>query len=316
MKRQYIEKKLVKKLFPKRMDDSNKNDFGRLLVIAGSYPMSGALYLSSKAAMRSGAGLVYGVCVEKIKPIISSLMPEGIFYPAGSGDYIFDETLDFVVDISKKNRFDILLIGPGIGNEKKINKTVIKIIKELNLPTVIDADAINALSNENDISFLKNIPTIVTPHTGEARRLVQENDEKLALEISSMTGGVCVLKDFRTYVTDSKSLFLIDKRNSALSKAGSGDVLAGIIAGIWAQSGQPAKAVSAQAGLPTPKRLRQAGKKNGFDLKTALNSAICGVYIHSLCGLAAREQYGKYSVLASDIIDLIPSAIKNIYEGK
>lgn len=294
MKKEFIEKKLVKKLFPERLDEANKNDFGRLLVIAGSYPMSGALYLSSKAAMRSGVGLVYGVCVEKIKPILSSLMTEGIFYPAGSGDYISDETLDFAVGISKKNRFDMLLIGPGLGNEKKINRTVIRIIKELNLPTVIDADAINALSNENDISFLKNIPTIVTPHTGEAKRLAQESDEELALKISSMTGGVCVLKDFRTYVTDSNSLFVLDNRNSALSKAGSGDVLAGIIAGLWAQS----------------------GKKNGFDLKTALNSAICGVYVHSLCGLAARKKYGKYSVLASDLINLIPETIKNIYEGK
>jgi NAD(P)H-hydrate epimerase len=294
MKKQYIEKKLVKKLFPERMDDSNKNDFGRLLVIAGSYPMSGALYLSSKAAMRAGAGLVYGICVDRVKPLISSLMPEGIFYPCGSGDYISDETLDFAVDMSKKNKFDLLLIGPGLGNEKKTNRTVIKIIKELNIPSIIDADAINALSKENDISFLKNIPTIVTPHTGEAKRLAKGSDEKLALEISSMTGGVCVLKDFITCVTDSDSLFVLDKRNSALSKAGSGDVLAGIIAGLWAQS----------------------GKKNGFNLKTALDSAICGVYTHSLCGVFAREKYGKYSVLASDLINLIPLAVKDIYERK
>jgi len=283
-----IDKKLVKKYLPLRSDFSNKYDFGRVLVVSGSYHMSGACVLCSKAVLRSGAGLVTGIITKNMKPIVSSALSEAIFYGEGNGDYIDKDCLSKAIELHKEKKFDMMLIGPGVGNNPEVSKTIINFIKELKIPSVIDADAINSLSKEKDISFLKEIPSIITPHTGEAKRLSAAGD--MALDISRRSGGIVVLKDFKTVVSNGNKEFIMNNPNSGLSKGGSGDVLSGIIAGIWAQS----------------------GKKNGFSRETALYSALCGVYIHSLCGLRASKKLSKYSVLASDIIEEIPEVFKDL----
>ena len=287
MKEINIDRKLVEKYFPKRSDFSNKYDFGRVLFIAGSNSMSGACVLSSKAVLRSGAGLLIGIVTKNMKPLVSPILPEAIFYGFGSGDYIDKGCLNKAIELHKEKKFDLMLIGPGLGNNLEVSKVVIDFIKKLKIPSVIDADAINSLSKEKDISFLKEIPSIITPHTGEARRLSKSND--MAMDIAKRSGGIVVLKDFKTVITDGEKKFIMNSPNSALSKAGSGDVLSGIITGIWAQM----------------------GKKYGFTKETAIKSAVCGVYVHSLCGLVASKKLSKYSVLASDIIEEIPTVLKD-----
>ena len=155
-----IDKKLVKKYLPLRSDFSNKYDFGRVLVVSGSYHMSGACVLCSKAVLRSGAGLVTGIITKNMKPIVSSALTEAIFYGEGNGDYIDEDCLSKAIELHKEKKFDMMLIGPGLGNNSSISKIAINFMKKLKIPSVIDADAINALSRESDISFLKEIPTL------------------------------------------------------------------------------------------------------------------------------------------------------------
>lgn len=293
MKIKKINKQLVKKIFPKRTDDSNKYNYGKLLIISGSYPMAGACFFCSKSAMRSGCGMVYVSCIDKIKNILSTLFPQAIYYSYGTTDFIDDRFVDFILKLHSQKNFDLLLIGPGLGNSDIVLKSIYKILKKLSLPCVIDADAITSLSVYG-LDFLKEFPTIITPHYGEAKRISnKKNHIDMALDISEKTGGVVVLKDFKTIICNGKTIFENDTKNSALSKAGSGDVLCGIISGLWSNF-----------------------KRVGFNNETAFKSAICGVYIHSICGLIAREKLSSYSVLASDLIDLIPLAIKKIYERR
>jgi len=288
MKEIKIDKKLVKKYLPIRSDYCNKYDFGRILIISGSYHMSGAAVLCAKAALKSGCGLVIGVVTRNMKISVSTAVSEAIFYGVGKGDYIDLECLNKAVLLHKEKRFDLMLIGPGLGNNLEVSKIIIEFIKKLNIPSVIDADAINAISKTSDMSFLNLIPSILTPHRGEAKRLSSSNN--MALDISKKTSGVVVLKDFKTEITDGCKKYILDNPNSALSKAGSGDVLSGIIAGIWVQM----------------------GRRYGFSKDTALKSAICGVYIHSISARYAALSKTKYSVLASDIIENIPLAIKTL----
>ncbi len=283
-----ITRSLTKKFLPQRNDKSNKYDFGKVVVIAGSYEMSGALILSAKSALKSGAGLLYACVVDKVKNIVSSVHPEAIFLPCGEGDYITKKNIKKIIELKNEKRFDLLLIGPGLGNNEDVRKAVIEIIKIFKIPSVIDADALNALSKTDDISFLKDIPHILTPHMGEAKRF--GFSENIAENISKKTGGVVVLKDYITVISYGKKKFILDHPNSALSKAGSGDVLSGIIAGLWVQ----------------------IGKKYGFSNKTALEAAISGVYLHSVCGKLVLKKKTPYSVLASDLINEIDRSFKFI----
>jgi len=286
-----ITKEYAKKLLPKRDDKSNKYDFGKILVIAGSYPMAGACFLCLKSSLKAGAGLAVSVVTDKLKPIVSQMVPEAIVYSSDKKtDYMDDSVFNKVEEISKKKKFDLLLLGPGLGDDKKAIKTAVKIIRKLSLPSVIDADGINALGKTKDISFMKKIPSILTPHTGEAERFCGFKGEKAAVCMAEKTGGVVVLKDYKTIITDGKETFVLDKPNSALSKAGSGDVLCGIIAGIWAQM----------------------GKQEGFDKTTALKASICGVYIHSVAGEMALSEGSEYSVTAIDILKSLGKAFKKI----
>lgn len=287
MKIKKINKQLIRKNFPKRYDDSNKYNYGKLLVISGSYPMAGACFFCSKSAMRSGAGLVYVACVDKIKNMLSTLFPQAIYYSYGESDFIDDRFVDFILKLHSQKKFDLLLIGPGLGNSDIVLESIYKILKNLSLPSVIDADAITALSVYG-LDFLKNFPTILTPHYGEGKRISdKKNHIDMALDISKKTGGVVVLKDSKTIICDGKTIFENNVKNSALSKAGSGDVLCGIISGLWSNF-----------------------KMVGFNNETAFKSAICAVYVHSICGLIAQKKLTNYSVLACDLIDLIPLAIK------
>ncbi|MEF3279863.1 MAG: NAD(P)H-hydrate dehydratase [Elusimicrobiota bacterium] len=288
MKINLINKKIVEKFIPKRSDKGNKNVFGKVLVVAGSYLMSGAAYLASKSAMRSGCGLIYGVCTDKIKSILSNLFPEGIYYSYGGGDYINDKTCQLIYNLHIQKKFDVLLIGPGLGTNPETLKTVVEILKKLKIPSVIDADAITAISKYGT-DFLKDIPSVITPHPGEARRLSQKDGVYLALDIAHKTGGVVVLKDYKTFITDGEHIFLNNRENSGLSKAGSGDVLCGIIAGFISQF-----------------------KPYGITKDSLLKSAVAGVWVHSESGYKASKKFSKYSVLASDIIDMIGPVIKSL----
>lgn len=283
---EYIKKDVVRKIFPDRDDNSNKGSFAKVLNIAGSVNYSGAAFLSSVSALKTGAGFVSLACPNIIINRIAPSMPEVTYIPletAKEGCISENNSTDFI-----KN-YDVISIGCGLSvNENTINffkKLLSEITGEKKL--IIDADGINILAKLNDNFILKN--AIITPHPMELSRLLKvdikeilDNREKYARITAEKFECVTVLKGHNTIITDVNNLFINTSGNSALAKAGSGDVLTGIIAGMLSQH------------------------------LTLFEAAKVGVFLHGLAGEIASEDLTKYSVLASDVINYIPFAIQEI----
>ncbi len=273
----------------RRKPDSHKGNYGHILILAGSSRFSGAALLCCQAAMRSGAGLVtlgipksINIALIKNKPkeVMTLPLPE-----TKKGTL----SLKAFATISRflKN-VDVLIIGPGLGNHKSTYALIRKIIKKTNQPIIIDADAINALSKHLRILKDHKGEIILTPHQKEISRLlnidinfVKKNRKVVAKKYAKYYNTLIVLKGHATIVTDGKKQLYINKTgNPGMATAGSGDVLSGIIGAFTAQ---------------------------GLDVFKAAKYA---TYIHGLAGDIAAKDKTQISLIASDIINRIPDAIK------
>lgn len=253
---------------PKRPSHSNKGTFGKLLVIAGSYNMAGAAVLSATAAYKSGAGLVKVITPEENRTIIQSSVPEALL-----------DTYDNI-----ENGLDwasAVVIGPGIGKGKEAHDIVKYVLKEASVPMLIDADALNIISEDMDILKNHKAPVIVTPHPGEMSRLtglliadIQKDIIGTARKFAAEYDVVCLLKDARsiTAFPDGRAYINLSG-NSGMATAGSGDVLSGITGALMVQWN---------------------------DIKKA---AVYGAYIHGLAGDRVFNKTGSYGMIASDIIN-------------
>lgn len=264
---------------PVREENSNKGTFGKILNISGSEYMSGAAYLSSISALKIGAGYVELASEERVLNAVAALAPEVVLAPLSK----IPET-----DAS------VLLIGCGLSTSDKAIALFNQVIPS-ELPTVIDADGLNILAKLypspqlwEKVSAGRMRGLVLTPHPKEASRLLNcsledilSDMENSAKKISEKYKCITVLKSHNTIVTDGEKIYRNTTGNSALAKAGSGDVLAGMIAGLLAQ------------------------KMNSFD------AAVLGVYLHGLAGDLAKNDLTAYGVLATDTIRYIPYAIKN-----
>jgi len=262
---------------PFRPQNSNKGTFGKVLNFSGCDNYIGAAYLSTLSSLKVGAGLSALATVDKVIKNVSTILPEAVYYTRKEG-------------LEKIKQFSVVLIGCGLGVNKdsiKCFKEVVKSLEEEEISLIIDADGLNILA-ENFLKLPKN--SIITPHPMEASRLLNCSlDEVLsdlegsAKKLSKKYNCITVLKTHRTIICNRDFEFSINGfGNSALAKAGSGDVLAGIIAGLLAQKAQPF----------------EAGK--------------LGVYLHSRAGEIASKDLTEYGVLASDIVNYLPQAIKEI----
>lgn len=256
---------------PFREQNSNKGTFGKVLNFAGSKNYIGAAYLSTVAILKVGGGFAALASEKDIIRSVSTLLPEAVYLSQKEG-------------LKQIKDFSVVLIGCGLGNNKKLFKEA---IKRTDCPTIIDADGLNILSKTN-IELPQN--SIITPHPLEAARLlgvtlqnILNNLEDSAKKLCAKYNCITVLKTHRTIICDSNNIFINQHGNSALAKAGSGDVLAGILAGLLAST-----------------------KLTPFD------AAKLGVYLHSRAGEIASEELTEYSVLASDLPDYLPAAIKEI----
>ena len=262
---------------PLRPQNSNKGTFGKILNIAGSNQYIGAAYLSTLAALKVGAGYVALSTTEKVINSVSQMVPEAVFLTRKEG-------LKFI------EKCNVTAIGCGLGtgwaSTDIFLKTIINLKNSKN-SVVIDADGLNILARfKNKISLPQN--TILTPHPGEAARLlgtsideILKDTEKSAKNITEKYSCTTVLKTHRTVICNKENLYINQNGNSALAKAGSGDVLTGIISGLSAQ---------------------------GMD---SFSAAKLGVYLHALSGEIASKELSEYSVLASDLIKYLSCAIKN-----
>lgn len=273
--------------FPKRPQNSHKGTFGHVLNIAGSTSYTGAAMLSSLATLKVGAGYVTLASTEETIKNIHSYSPDipTILLKQTECGMISKENTNSVIDIS--TNYDVISIGSGLGQSDDITQFVTKFVTQNNKPILIDADGLNALA-KSELEKIGGM-SIITPHPKELSRLIkvpveiiQSNREYYAVETAKSLETIVVLKGHNTIVTDGKSVFINKTGCSALAKAGSGDVLTGIITGILAQNKKP------------------------------FHSACLGVYLHGLTGDIASEDLTEYSVLASDLLKFIPNAIKKI----
>ena len=278
-------KDIYRKMLPDRPEDSNKGTYGRLLVIAGSKGMAGAAYLNAHAAYMTGAGLVRIYTSSDNREILQTLLPEAIV--TTYEEYNKEELLSLLTWA------DGVCIGSGLGMSRlseKILKTVIEYVK---VPCLIDADGLNLLAeNKNYLNQMAERRFVITPHMKEMSRLTGISVEELKADriqilkdFSSRYRITCVLKDSRTLIaSEEKGIRMNLTGNSAMAKAGSGDVLAGVISG-WMVQG-----------------------------KEAEDAAELGTYIHGLSGDLAKFEKGVYSVMAGDLIEYISKALMKLEE--
>lgn len=268
--------------FPKRKKNSHKGSYGKVLMIAGSKGISGAAYLSAKAAYAVGAGLVQIYTHEENRVILQQLLPEAIITTYDTFD---SEQLEKLIQWA-----DLIGIGCGLGKSDTAERVMQYTLKRALVPCVVDADGINILSKHMEWIEETNALIVLTPHMKEMSRmlqcsvkeLIEQRMEKLHAFVERYK-VVCVLKDARTLVAkEHQNTYLNLSGNAAMAKAGSGDVLAGVIVGILAQQCEP------------------------------YTSACLGVFLHGLAGDMARDKKGAYSVLASDLVAEISSVLKNI----
>ena len=268
--------------FPKRKKNSHKGSYGKVLMIAGSKGMSGAAYLSAKAAYAVGAGLVQIYTHEENRVILQQLLPEAIITTYDTFD---SEQLEKLIQWA-----DLIGIGCGLGKSDTAERVMQYTLKRALVPCVVDADGINILSKHMEWIEETNALIVLTPHMKEMSRMLQCSVKELIEQRMERLHAfverykvVCVLKDARTLVAkEHQNTYLNLSGNAAMAKAGSGDVLAGVIVGILAQQCEP------------------------------YTSACLGVFLHGLAGDMARDKKGAYSVLASDLVAEISSVLKNI----
>ncbi len=267
-------------LLPPRPERTSKGDFGRVLCICGSMGMSGAAYLCAKAAYRTGAGLVEIFTPEENRIILQSTLPEAIVTP-----YTADNAEELL--LASLEKADAIVAGCGLSVtplSRKILSVLLHNVDAKKVPLVLDADALNLISrNPSFLKYIKN--TVITPHILEFSRLssasVQEiltTPSDFAYSYAKKHSLICVLKDHNTIVTDGTDRLYVNLTgNNGMSTGGSGDVLAGILAGLLAQT----KALT-------------------------LDTVSLAVYIHGACGDIAARRLSQYSLMASDIIEALP----------
>lgn len=272
---------------PTRPDDAHKGSCGHVLAIAGSIQYSGAGWLAAKAALRGGCGLVSWALPQSLRQNMIGNFPEAILIgieDQGQGDWSLADPKQVAALAEKKQA---VVIGPGLGRFKDDAAWLKKVVQQIHVPVVIDADALNMLADQKGMHPViwktRNKPVVLTPHPGEMARLlgtsvqhVQSNRIKVAQSYAMQHGVVLVLKGAATVTaTPSGEVFVNTTGNAGMATGGAGDVLAGLIASFIAQGLEPEAA------------------------------AAIGVYMHGEAGdrAAALRPNRSASILASDIID-------------
>lgn len=261
-----------------------KRDYGAVLVMAGSLGMMGAAVMCAKSVMRSGAGLVTVHTARYGMNILQTSLPEAIFEP--------DKNDLYITDMRLHHQHQAVVVGPGISTAPETINALEGLFNNVQQPLVVDADALNCIAARPALLSMLPQMSILTPHIGEFDRLFGEceSDEerlKKAIEKAQYHSIIIVLKGHHTtIVRPDGRIYFNSTGNPGMATAGSGDVLAGMIGGFLAQGYAPEQA------------------------------AVLGVYLHGLAGDIAAEKLGEYGLMATDIIDKIPLAIKSMLQSK
>jgi len=279
---------------PPRPPEANKGTFGKVLVVAGSTNYIGAAYLASVGAGRVGAGLVTLACARSIYPIMAAKLVESTFLPLPDVDgLLIAEAAQSVLQALDQG-YNALLVGCGLGQMAYVQAFVLSLLPRLKRETlravIIDADGLNALARKEHWCQLLTVPAILTPHPGEMSRLtglpiadIQADRLQTAVRQASAWGTTVVLKGAHTVVAAPDGRARVSPfANPALASGGTGDVLAGAIAGLVAQGLEP------------------------FD------AAALAVYLHGRAGEKVRGELGDAGLLAGDLLPALPQVIKEL----
>lgn len=283
------DKNIVKRAVPNRPDNANKGTMGTLLSICGSFGMAGAAILAGKSALRCGVGLVKLAIPKSIYPIAAGSILESVFLPLSetSDGKISRTNIPRLLLEAKKST--AVLLGCGLSVCDDTKALVKSFVENCTAPMVLDADALNCIADNPGILKKRKSDIIITPHPGEMGRLcgitakeVNADRVDVALSFAKKYGVITVLKGSGTVIASPNGQALLNTTgNSGMATGGSGDVLAGMTAGLLAQG------------------------------KSAFDCAAAAVYLHGLAGDFAAEKLGKISMLPSDIIDYIAQAFKS-----
>lgn len=282
------------KLLADRPLDSNKGIYGHALIVAGSFGKSGAAAMAGMSCLRSGAGLATVATPKSVLAAVASYAAEIMTEPLA-------ETPDGTLSRSALEKWDqlvknmtVLAVGPGLSRNSETVHVVREILRRTAIPTLLDADALNALAGQTELLAQAKAPTIITPHPGEMARLcgtnvqsVQADRVAVARQFASSRKTIVVLKGHKTVVASpSGETWINCTGNPGMATGGTGDVLTGIIAGLLAQ--HP---------------------------KEPLLCAIAGVFLHGLAGDVARDHVGEISLMATDLIHVLPEAFRRAKKG-
>jgi ADP-dependent NAD(P)H-hydrate dehydratase / NAD(P)H-hydrate epimerase len=286
-----VEQSDVRLILPKRSIHAHKYNVGKVLVLAGSKGLTGAAALCCTSTLRTGAGAVVLGTPDPVYQVLARKLTEAMVFPlpATSAGTLSLAALDKIRE--RLSWADVLVVGPGLSLNSETQQLILKILHEYSGKTLIDADGLNALA-VHGISKLHSSHArfILTPHIGEFSRLsripsnkVEEHRIEAAREMAKKNGATIVLKGVPTIIASKDgSAILNSTGNPGMATAGAGDVLSGIIAGLWAQGMSDTEA------------------------------AWTGVYLHGLSGDTIAKKIGERSLVANDIIEYLPSALQSI----
>ena len=274
-------------LLPKRSPDAHKGDMGHVFVIAGSVGLSGAAYLCSMGALRTGAGLVTLGMPESLKKVMAVKLSEVMTRPLAEtkqGSIALGALPEI---LGKIESVDSVALGPGLSQETQTKEMVRQLLPRLVKPCVVDADGLNAIADDTSVLSRLAGKFVITPHPGEMARLIKlsakdvgRDRERIASEFAKKYGVVVALKGHKSVVANiDGEVYINETGNPAMASGGMGDVLTGMIAALLAQ------------GL------------------SIFDAARLGVYLHGLAGDLAEKEIGSVGLIATDLVYKIPHAV-------
>ncbi len=278
---------------PQREEDTHKKACGMVFIVAGSRGMTGAAAMTAESALRSGAGIVTLGIPESLSDIMEVKLTE-VMTVSISDTSRGTLAKDAHAEIKQALKgFDVLALGPGLSTDDETVHTIKRLLEEVELPVVLDADGLNAIQDDTAILKKRKAPTVITPHPRELARLfniatseVNEDRIGFARKAAREWDSIVVLKGNRSLIASPAGIVYINPTgNPGMATAGTGDVLTGTIAGFWAQGLEPS------------------------------DSAVLGTYLHGMAGDLAAQDLTRYSVVATDLIEYLPKAIKALEES-
>lgn len=272
----------VRSILPDRNPWGHKGSFGKVLLLCGSRGFTGAAYLSALGALRVGAGLVYLGVPESIYAIEAVKLNEPVVFPLPEeGGKLSEEAIPQILE--RLPAMDAVLVGCGLGVSEGTLAVVRAVLDHAVCPVVLDADGINVLPGHMDVLRGRQKPTILTPHDGEFIRAGGNlGDDRMAsaAEFAAENGCILLLKGHRSCITDGNIGYLNRTGNPGMAVGGSGDVLAGMIAGLLGQGIKPLKA------------------------------AACAAWLHGAAGDLCASELGQQALLPTDMLSVLPRLLK------